>query len=333
MQISNLSQSEELEREVNAFFACWNDPSPHVTTYTSGSTGIPKQIALSKRHMEASAQMTGNYFGFEPGQTIALSLSPATIGGKMILVRAWLFDMHLVLLPLRRNPLEHLIEEIDFIALVPMQLREILAHSPEKLTLVKTVLLGGAPVTHDLEQKIQGLSTRFFESFGMTETMSHIAVRSLNQPLRSYFDCMKQVQVATDEDGCLRIDAPHLGVHQLSTTDQVEVLSNHQFRWLGRKDFVINSGGYKFHPELLEAKVSDLITGRFFFFGEDDSEFGQRVALAIESPAGDELVLRDRLATQLDRYEMPKRIYFLPIFVETPSGKINRKQSIERIHG
>lgn len=333
MQIINLSNSMEVTQEVDSFYKEWNSSTSSLFVQTSGSTGAPKTIELQKKHMRASAQMTGEYFQFKPKQKIALSLSPKTIGGKMILVRAWLFDMDLVLLPLNRNPIETLEMNLDFIALVPMQLQTILAENPEKINLIKQVLIGGAPLSKQLEEKIMFFDTSFYESFGMTETMSHFAIRSVNHPPESHFNCLKQVSISTNSEQCLIVHAPQLGVENIVTNDEIKQINESSFVWLGRKDFVINSGGYKFHPERIERKIAGYFQGRFFVFGENDEVLGERIVMAVESDHQYSVQLNEVIQTILDKYEQPKHIYFLANFVETMSGKINRIKTIELIHG
>ena len=321
-QIIHKHTDSDLKHQVNQFIENWNDDSLYISTKTSGSTGVPKIIQLEKEKMIASAKMTGTFFNFSADSTLCLALSPETIGGKMMLVRAMVFNLKLIVVKPSRNPIEQLDEVIDFIALVPMQMNQILIESKEKLLLLNKILLGGAPVSNDLIENLAHCKSAVYESFGMTETMSHFAIRSLNQPKTDVFNCLPGVSIDS-ENGLLSLSIPTLGIQHLKTTDEIEQVGENQFRWLGRRDFAINSGGLKFHPEQLEQKISHLFETRFFFAGEPDKELGQRIVLFVEAEKLEQDQI-ESIKNSLEKYENPKHIYFIDTFVETQSGKINR---------
>lgn len=321
-QVIHKHTDRDLEHQVNQFIENWNNDSLYISTKTSGSTGVPKIIQLEKEKMIASAKMTGTFFNFSSDSTLCLALSPETIGGKMMLVRALVFNVKLIVMKPSRNPIELLDEAIDFIALVPMQMNQILIESNEKLHFINKILLGGAPVSNELIEKLAHCKSAVYESFGMTETMSHFAIRSLNQPKTDVFTCLPGVSIDS-ESGLLSLSIPSLGIHHLKTTDEIEQVGENQFRWLGRCDFAINSGGLKFHPEQLEQKIGQILKTRFFFAGEPDEELGQRIVLFVEGEKLEQAQL-DSIKNSLEKYENPKHIYFIDTFVETQSGKINR---------
>jgi O-succinylbenzoic acid--CoA ligase len=273
--------------------------------------------------MEQSARMTGNYFDFHSNQRILLCLSPETIGGRMLIVRAIIHQMELVVVDVNRNPLQHINLKIDFAALVPLQVTTTLELNPSKLDLVNCLLIGGAQVDPTLVNALTNFKGKAFESFGMTETMSHIALKQLAPENQTYFEVLQGVSIASKEN-CLWIDAPQIGVHQLLTNDEVEIINERQFEWRGRKDFVVNSGGIKLHPEQIELKIRQFIPFRFFLTGKSDRLLGQKLVLLIESAAFDTAPLLAQLKKQLSNYEIPKEIYFCASFEETASGKINR---------
>jgi O-succinylbenzoic acid--CoA ligase len=101
---------------------------------------------------------------------------------------------------------------------------------------------------------------------------------------------------------------------------------------LGRVDNLINSGGIKFNPEQLEAKLATVIPDqRFFIAGLADEKLGQKLVLVIESNGltKEELAqLQCHIATVFDKYERPKALYVLPSFQETPTGKIRRDATL-----
>jgi len=319
--IDFLTENQEIIEQVNAFVRQWEDVTQTtMTSQTSGSTGKPKIITLEKRFMRASALASGKFFHFQKGQRIRVALSPTTIGGKMLLLRGLLHEMEIEIVTPSKDPLEKVEKELDFISLVPYQLEYLLENNAENLAKVKTILLGGAPVSESLQQKIQSLSCNVFLSYGMTETMSHVALKNLKSN-QDDFQAIDGVTFTTDENQRLIIDSESLGLHHLQTNDVVELISATQFRWKGRADFVINSAGVKIHPEEVEKKLAKIISSRFFIIGEKNDKFGKQVVLVIEDKNSNEII---DFQSVLAKYEIPKAVYYWPKFEETASGKINR---------
>ena len=325
------TSNSELIKKVQDFIVIWNSDQDFIETNTSGSTGSPKIIRLLKKNMEASAEISGNYFQFSEGKKIMLSLSIDTIGGKMIVVRAIQRKMTLIVSDLEKNPIKNLVEPIYFISLVPYQLQTILEQTPKKIDLVDNVLLGGAPVSEKLIQKIRFLRPNFYESYGMTETMSHIAIKNLKSS-KMCFEALGKTYFSTENDALI-ITAPDLNIENLVTNDLVELINHKQFIWLGRKDFVINSGGKKFHPELIEKKLEFFIPYRFFIHKETDEKLGEKIILLIENSPSIQLknAIQEICLVKLEKYEIPKKIYFLEAFVETNSNKINRIETFNKL--
>lgn len=328
-KISYITEDPALISAVENFISDWRSDASTIESKTSGSTGIPKTILLDKSKMRNSALMTGRFFDFKPFEKVALALSPSTIGGKMLIVRAILHQMELIVVDPQRNPLKEIDFPISFIAMVPMQLTTVLNENPEKLNLVRNLLLGGAPVSVDLENKIRAFECNFYESFGMTETMSHIAIRKMAQEKTEAFQGLEQVTFTQSETGTLTIHAPHLGLNTLETNDNVELIDHKHFHWLGRTDFAINSGGFKFHPELIERKISHLIQNRFFISGEKDDLLGERIVLILEGNEKDTSALLQDIKLLVNIYEAPKEIYWIKEFSETNSGKVNRIETLK----
>lgn len=319
--------NDELIQKVKTFVNNWLDESDVIHTKTSGSTGEAKVITLSKQAMKNSARMSGVYFGFNRFKKVLLCLSPDTIGGKMLIVRAIYHNMDMLVYHVSKNPIKYLNEEVDFISLVPYQLEHILNESPEKLHFISKVLLGGAPVNLDLVQRLKPYNKlQVYQSFGMTETISHIAIRKLHPEFEERFKGLDSVTFSTVDDQ-LVIDCPQIGVKQLKTNDLVELHSDSEFSWKGRVDFVINSGGLKYFPETIEDKVSHLFEGRFFISSFPDFTLGEKIVLIVEGSEEHFPNLTDLLVANLERYERPKEIYYVSEFVETESGKINRLQT------
>ncbi len=308
--------------KVQAFLDEWHSPNDFIDIQTSGSTGAPKQMRIPKSAMISSARATGEFLELSQGDTALLSLSMDTVGGKMMVVRALVLELDLIIGDVSTDPLKNVDEEIDFAAMVPMQLTKILETDSTSLEKVKLLILGGGPVSPALIDQIQEVRTEIYHTFGMTETVSHIALRKLNHPLESDFHCLSGIDIH-ERNGQLVINAPLLNVHDLVTNDAVALTSPTSFRWLGRTDFVINSGGIKLHPEEIEAKLAPLLPYPFFICGEADELLGEKAVLIIEHSENLELSKSD-FAPYLDAYSIPKMVRYVPQFAYTASGKINR---------
>lgn len=330
INIKFITDNQELKTKVLAFIDEWYSDDTFIISQTSGSTGKPKTIKLLKKYLKASAQMTGEYFKFAEGQNILLSLSADTIGGKMIIIRALEFKMQLIVSEVVKNPLLNLQEHIAFASFVPYQLISILEESPDKLSLIDNILLGGAPVSKLLSDSIKNFPMNFYESYGMTETMSHVAIKNLKDPVPN-FRALENISFTTSNDSLI-IHAPNLGIEALETKDQVSLVNSKQFTWLGRKDFVIISGGKKVHPEMLEKKIESHLKDRFFITKENDEKLGEKIVLFIENKYAVELnnSIKEMIINKLDKHEIPKNIYYCFPFEQTNSGKINRISTYQK---
>lgn len=315
--------------DIQDFLRNWLDDNPNILAHSSGSTGEPKSILLSKKAMKASAQLTNNFFSLNQNSKALLCLSSRYIAGKMMLVRALEGAFTLFLEEPASFILQENNETFDFAALVPMQVEQ----SFDKLKNISLILVGGAALNTELDKKIQKCPSRIFQSFGMTETVSHIALRAVNGSNKtSSYHCLPNIIVEQDERSCLRIFAPMLLKEKLQTNDVVELLSTSEFIWKGRLDFVINSGGIKLFPEQIEAKLSDYIQQPFFISSLPDERFGEKVILVCESKIPNEalkLSIQNALKI-LTSFEHPKAVYFLDSFVYN-NTKLLRLKTIERL--
>lgn len=295
--------------------------SENILCHTSGSTGSPKEIELSKAWLILSAQRSLNVFKLPLNAQLLLQLPADKIGGRMMIVRALIggFDLHI--LPPSSNI--DVSRSYDFAAFTPHQLLNSLREN-EQIEIAQ-IILGGSPVQASLEAKIQSWDTLVYETYGMTETASHIALRPINGNARSkYFKCMEGVQIRSGEQEELWIRFEE-GSSEIQTNDVVKMHSESEFEVLGRLDSVINSGGVKLFPESIERKLSEHINEPFFFFGERDELLGDHLALAIE---GEEHELPD-FHKILGKYERPKQVYWIQSLERTSNGKINRMASIK----
>ncbi len=321
-------QLPEWEEAFFTFLEKWLDDNETVPGQTSGSTGTPKAIALSKKSMMASARLTNDSFGLQSGDTILLSLSANYIAGKMMIVRAWVSDLHLIVCEPLSMP--EIPSKVTFGAMVPMQVEQLINSEAGKRNLenIETLIIGGSAISYALEQQLQSISTACFCTYGMTETVSHIAVRRLNGPDASEeYRALGNVNFKLDERGCLVIFAPHLQPERFITNDLAELTSEKSFRWLGRYDNVVNSGGIKLFPETIEKKLSAVIPQRFYVTTLPDDTLGQKLVLVIESESYSEeqiTALQNQFPQILSKYEKPRQIIFQKQFKETSSGKIKR---------
>jgi O-succinylbenzoic acid--CoA ligase len=315
--------------EVNQFIEEWFNDKEFITTKTSGSTGIPKEIRLKKDYLRASARMTGIFFDFKEKDNLLLSLPIYGIGGKMIIIRAIEFKCNLIVVSPQYNPLKEVIGiPIKIVSLVPYQINKIIDETPELFELVENILIGGAPLNSSLIKRINQLPSNNFETFGMTETYSHIALKNLKK--ENYFRVFQNISITIKQE-CLQINAPVLGITNLLTNDIIKLIDKDKFKWIGRKDFVINSGGLKLHPELIEQKIETLIPSPYFISKEKNDQFGEIVILVIESTSTNEKTLLSILKKKLTPFEVPKKIYQLEEFVYTPTRKINKIETLKKI--
>ncbi len=312
--------------DVSVFLKVWFDTNDFIAVNTSGSTGKPKSIQLKKEFMRNSALATGKYFNLTQKTTALLCLSPGYIAGKMMLVRALVLGWHLDVVEAKSTPLENVEKEYDFSAMVPMQVQ----HSLSELYRIKKLIVGGGSVDNNLLKKLQSHTTEIFATYGMTETITHIAVKRLNglkfQVSDSgFYKVLPNVTIFKDQRGCLVIDAPKISDDKIITNDLVEIISDTEFKWLGRVDNVINSGGVKLIPEQIEEKLSQIISHRFFVSSIPDSILGNRLILLMESKPYE--MNTEKIQSNLKKYEIPKNVYFLDQFVETLSKKVDRNKT------
>ncbi|WP_445725642.1 AMP-binding protein [Flavobacterium sp.] len=337
--------SQEISTEVYLFFKDWFDEKNFVEVKTSGSTGIPKVIQLQKTHMINSALATGSFFKLPEKTTALLCMSPNFIAGKMMLVRALTLGWHLDVAEVVSNPLKDSVKQYDFSAMVPLQLKSSLADIDK----VKQLIVGGGVVSKELMNEIQSVKTAIFATYGMTETITHIAVKKLNnfdsviksEANTSFYKVLPTISISTDQRGCLVINAPKVSNEEIITNDLVEIISDNEFNWLGRIDGVINSGGIKLIPEQIEEKLSGIISQRFFVAGIPDGFLGEKLVLIIEDESQNlskshndliaQILRQIQQLPKLEKYEKPKAIYLIPNFVETSTKKINRKESLKLI--
>ena len=319
------------------FIRTWYDSSIEVIpVHTSGSTGIPKVITHERAAMMASATRTCDFFDLKEGDKALLALPATHIGGKMMILRALVRKLQLICVEPKSDPLAELNFEIkiDFAPFTPMQMITILDHptSSEKLSYIKKVILGGGEVPYALRERLQHISPQVYETYGMTESISHIALKKINGDDDSeYFTTLDGVVIRQDDRGCLIISASYLSTDEIVTNDIVEIVDDKRFRWLGRYDNVINTGGIKVYPEAIERKLQPFIAEHFFITGVADDTLGQTVTLVVETTEGANAIQHkyaDILSEHTDKYERPRRILRAEKFTYTETGKVNKKETV-----
>ncbi len=328
---SFIKEGQDFEVPIGDFLLDWLAPHPEIEVKTSGSTGTPKTIKLKKQQMVNSALATGKFFGLNKNDTALLCLPANYIAGKMMLVRAMVLGLQLDLGEPSSHPLQTMEKEYDFCAMVPLQVK----NSWQSLARIKILIVGGAPVSAALAESLAALPTNIYETYGMTETITHIALKKLSVISRDNgksknFQTLPGVTVNLDDRECLVIDAPQVATEKVVTNDLVEFISPTEFRWLGRYDNIINSGGVKLIPEEIERKLATIINNRFFVTGIPDATLGQKLVLLIEGETSNE-VLEGINKVGLEKYELPKTTIFVTKFTETPTGKIDRDSTVNAL--
>jgi O-succinylbenzoic acid--CoA ligase len=330
---SLVKEGDPYEQEIGDFLLDWVSDREDIQMKTSGSTGSPRIIHMPKNTMVHSALATGEYLDLKEGTRALLCLPARSIAGKMMLVRALVLGWKLVLEAPDSDPLQGLLKPVDFAAMVPMQLQT----SLKKKDKISTILVGGAPLSRTLLSGIPEEGIAVYESYGMTETASHIALRKLcrvpedkaPESILPPFHVLPGVEISKDDRGCLVVTASYLPVKSMATNDLVTLESDETFRWLGRADHIVNSGGVKLIPEQLEEKLSALIRRPFFLTGMPDDTLGEKLVLIVEGKLDDSLLQSLKGSSEIDRFETPREIHFLEAFVYTPTGKINRPETLK----
>lgn len=312
---------EDWELEVVEVLSDWWSDRDVVLSKTSGSTGVPKLITHQKKAMVESAERTIRWFDL-PEKTAASLVMPARfIGGKMMLIRTIVggWDLRVQ----RPSRLPSVQTPCDFVAMTVAQAAELIHESPDSWSQLSTVLLGGSPAEPRWIQEMPS-GPLVYESFGMTETISHFAIRKLKPLQEEFFHCLEGFEVRSGADELLEVLFPDGNC--LTTTDVVKVQSKTSFQWLGRKDAVINSGGIKIHPAQVEKEMAHLIHEPFRAYGEPHIIWGSQVVLRIHAskPPANALQLEQQLIAwarqHLPPNHAPKRIEWKALR-QTDSGK------------
>jgi O-succinylbenzoic acid--CoA ligase len=308
-------------KELDEFYAEWDSDALYMVAHTSGSTGQPKEIHLLKSDMTASAKATNEFFGINSRSTLVCPLSLDYIAAKMMAVRARVAGAKLVM----QTPSNTLnIDcETDLLAIVPSQVDSLLTQ-PTLSESVHNIIIGGAPLSAERRSRLINAGFNAYETYGMTETCSHVALKRITD---EFFTAIAGVTFAVDDRWCLVVNVPHMSIKQVVTNDVVELHSSTAFTWLGRYDNVINTGGIKVHPEVLERKIAKIIGegNTFFVTGVPHPMWGQLVVMAIVAEPEAIPAIEAKLSQNLDHRIMPKKIIAVDGVKRTANGKIIRQ--------
>jgi len=303
------------------FITQWLNSSKFIVVQTSGSTGIPKQIKLLKSDMETSARATCRFFNISKGSMLLSPLSADYIAGKMMIVRAIVSGAKLWIEKPSNRPINRDYGTIELLPIVPSQIEAVI--NSQYISRIKNIIIGGAEISPELELKISKSNISAYATYGMTETCSHVALRKIGESDNKYL-ALPHFTFSVDDRQCLIIKSETMSFKSIITNDIVELIDEYSFRWLGRFDNVINTGGVKVFPEKIEKRIGNLIPLPYYIIGEKDAKWGTKVILYIEGDEFDTTHLYEKLHPLLDKYSMPKEIRIVHNFVRTASGKIKR---------
>lgn len=329
VELSKLLQKTQFEsdweNDFYTFLKEWYSDENFIRVQTSGSTGIPKTIELKKNFVAASAQRTLKFFNLKANDKIVHCLPTKYIAGKLMLVRAVIgkLDLHLVDPASDFDMFEK--QSFKFAAMVPTQVSKLF-----KLEIcnLEQLLIGGDAISVNLEKQLQEIETACFSSYGMTETATHIAIRTLNgKKESSFYNCLEDISVQLANNKSLQILMPGLNTSFLQTNDIAELMDDTTFQILGRVDNVIISGGIKYSPEVIEKKLEADLVFPFMISSFPDEKLGKRIVLLVEHEENEELSnkLNFILKSKLTKFECPRQVVFVDNLPNTENGKLKRK--------
>lgn len=312
------------------FISDWQSPSPTILVHTSGSTGKPKPMLVEKRRMEASARITCSFLGLKPGDSALLCMPLDYIAGKMMCVRSIIGGLRLIRVEPCGHPLQHLDEVPTFAAMVPMQVYNSLQDDREQniLKQIKHLIIGGGAISSNLATALRSFPNAVWSTYGMTETLSHIALRRLSgEDASEWYTPFDGVEVSLNQDGCLVINAPKVCAEPLTTNDIAEIDGNgRRFRIRGRRDNVVCSGGIKMQIEEIEAKLQAHTDIPLMITKRDDEKFGETVVLLAE--CNDMEPLKALCHQWLSKYELPHDYIYVERLPVTETGKPARAEAL-----
>ena len=326
-QIKNESGAKKaFLQELYCFLESWFDDSETLSINTSGSTGIPKPIVVRKQNMIESARLTCEFLQLQPGNVAFLCMPLQYIAGKMMIVRALVAQLDLRWQVPCGNPLAEVDYHIHFTAMVPSQVYNILRDTTteQRLLQIDNLIIGGGAISRELENDLRNFPGNIYSTYGMTETLSHIALRKINEPnAQEYYHPFPSVNLSLDSDSTLIINAPLLCEETLKTNDIVCIKNNGSFEVIGRKDNIINSGGVKIQIEEVEKHLAQYIQSAFAITSAPNNKWGEEIILLVEDDDGN-IDDYKKYILNLPKYWQPHYIYFVNQIPQTETRKTNR---------
>lgn len=340
--LDSLAEEAPFFKPAISFIKNWMTNTEKFDFQSSGSTGVPKMLDISRKQILSSVELTRKYLQLKQGEKALVCLSPEYIATKMMIARCLVLGLDIVLVEPCANPLDRvdISTKIDFASFVPMQVQKILdsAHT-DRLSEIRNVLIGGSGVHNSLIYRLKTFNNNIYHTYGMTETVSHIALRKLDKNSHTnHFKCLSEVRIRTDENNCLVVSGPMTDHKEIFTKDLVEIHNQNEFTWKGRLDNLVNSGGVKIIPELVEEQLISIfrrsnLSNEFFLAGIEDPLLGQKLVLLIEGGHTDKTLdsLNENMRKFLPKYHIPKEVIFKKEFIRTASGKVRRKEILKSI--
>ena len=314
--------AEEWLRKAAQFTITWLNNSDSITAQSSGTAGLAKTFSIPKIKIKNSALLTAQTFDLKEGTKALLCLSTDFIAGKMMIARSVVNRWNLFITEPLSNPLKNIDIDLDFAAFVPNQVFETL-NSEEKVKFnnIKKIIIGGGEINESLHSLLKESKTEVFQTFGMTETVSHIAIKQICPQHQAHYKALAGIHFGIDENDCLIIYAPSLATEAICTNDCVKIIDEHNFEWLGRFDNIINSGGVKINPETIEHKIKKHISSEFIIGSVPDEKLIHKLVLILE---GNENISLEKINQELHKFEYIKELKRIDKFDRTSSNKIKR---------
>jgi o-succinylbenzoate---CoA ligase len=351
----NTDSSNIYYDKVLTFKKLWDDGQEVFTIQTSGSTGIPKEITLHRKQLIASAKMTAKAFDLQEEDTAFCCLNIDYIAGMMMLVRAFEIGMNLIVVEPSSNPFKGIEKHLyllstnrgrNFFAFLPLQIQTIFEETPvlgEILNSAKAIIIGGAAINDSVLEKMQKIYRPIYATYGMTETITHIAIKRLNGSAKDdFFNTLDGVDIKLNKNSCLMIKSKAVGNEWITTNDVAEIVNGSSFILHGRIDNVINSGGVKIQLEKIEKVGEEIlrklqIEKQFYIYSLPDEKLGERLILVLENTVdslsqaiidGIKIDILKAFKEILPKFEVPKEVFFVEKMIETPTGKIDKIKTI-----
>ena len=319
--------------KIHNFLRDWFSDNTHIKLQTSGTVAEKTYFLRAKKYLQFSAEESLSILNIPNKAKTLLCLPANYIAAQLMLIRALIGNLHLHCIAPDAKPLEKCKDGFDFAAMVPYQL----CNALKNIKNIRCLLIGGGFLSHSIKKKIQTSESNIYETFGMAETLTHIALRRITDKPEKFFSPLPSVQIKQNEKGCLMVKSPQRGLkNYLKTQDIVKIYKNGSFEWLGREDFVIETGSIKICPETLEKKIHSHLPflDNFFISSQAHFQLGSELIMLIEGTSNKELLqkIKKKLAIHLKFYEIPKNFFFVESFSRSAQMKILRKKTLQKVN-